>query len=102
MIDLADNHLKAVKRILNDRVPGREVRAFGSRVTGNAKPYSDLDLAIIADEPLDFDTFRLLQEAFETSDLPFRVDVLDWNGISKSFRQVIEKKYVVLQSDGGR
>jgi predicted nucleotidyltransferase len=96
MIDLADDHLETVKRILKEHVPDCEVRAFGSRVKGCAKPYSDLDLAVMGGTPLDFDTLRLLEEAFETSDLPFRVDVLDWHAISDSFRRVIEQNYLVL------
>ena len=96
MIDLCDDHLEAVKRILKEHVPGCEVRTFGSRVIGTAKPYSDLDLAVVGDAPLDFDALRLLEEAFETSDLPFRVDVLDWHAISNSFRQVIKENYPVL------
>ena len=96
MIDLREEHLRTVKDILSAHVPNCEVRAFGSRVTGKAKPYSDLDLAIIGKAPLDFDTLRLLEEAFETSELPFRVDVLDWHAISDSFRRVIEENYLVI------
>ena len=33
--------------------PSRGARAFGSRVTGTAKPYSDLDLAIVGPERLE-------------------------------------------------
>ena len=32
-----------------------------------------------------------LKEAFQESELPFRVDLLDWNAISDEFRIVIEK-----------
>lgn len=39
---------------------------------------------------------RQLHEGFENSDLPFRVEVLDWYNISDEFRKVIEKNYVVL------
>ena len=96
MIDVSDEHLETVKRILADHVPNCEVRAFGSRVTGKAKSYSDLDLAIVCDKRLDFDTLRLLKEAFETSDLPFRVDVIDWHAISEEFRSVIDSHSAVL------
>ena len=30
------------------------------------------------------------------SDLTYRVDILDFNAISESFRKVIEKKYKIL------
>nr|WP_228518410.1 MULTISPECIES: nucleotidyltransferase domain-containing protein [unclassified Gluconobacter] len=64
-------------RILNEIVPDREVRAFGSRVTGKAKPFSDLDLAVMGDGPLPLETRARLEEAFSESDLPWKVDILD-------------------------
>ena len=97
MIDVNPNHLETVTRILAGQVPECEVRAFGSRVTWTAKDYSDLDLAVVGDRALDSDALRLLKEAFEESDLPFRVDVLDWYAISPAFQKVIEKKYEVVQ-----
>ena len=97
MIDITPTQLETVKRILAELVPGYEVRAFGSRVTPAAKDYSDLDLAVVGASPLDSDTLRLLQEAFEESDLPIRVDVLDWSAISESFRKVIDTQFEVIQ-----
>ena len=97
MIDLNPNHLATVERILAEHVPECEARAFGSRATWTAKDYSDLDLAIVGAGPLDWRTLSRLKEAFEESDLPMRVDVLDWHDISESFRDVIERDYVVVQ-----
>ena len=47
MIDLAPSHLRTVRQLLADLAPECEVRVFGSRVAGNAKPYSDLDIVLI-------------------------------------------------------
>jgi len=52
VLDLSADHLETVRRILACHVPGREVRAFGSRVTGRAWRYSDLDLLIMGSEPI--------------------------------------------------
>jgi len=52
-------------------------------------------------EKIDRAALYRLEEAFVASDLPFRVDVLDWQRLSESFRQVIERKYEVLQVEGG-
>jgi len=97
MIDLSPQHLETVRAILDRHVPRCEVRAFGSRINGSAKNYSDLDLAVVAPSKLNPDTLRYLKEAFEESDLPFRVDVLDWNETSADFQKVIEKDYEVVQ-----
>ena len=99
MIDLAPHHLEKVRTILREHVPQCEVRAFGSRVNGRAKDYSDLDLAIIGSARLDGDALRHLKEAFEESDLPFRVDVLDWHATSPEFQKVILKQFEVVQGE---
>ena len=96
-IDLNPNHLATVKSILAEHVPECEVRAFGSRATWTAKDYSDLDLAVVGEEPIDWRTLGRLKEAFEESALPMRVDVLDWHAISESFRKVIERAYTIVQ-----
>ena len=91
LVDLSSAHLAIVEDILSEYVPECEVRAFGSRATWNAKDYSDLDLAVVGNGPLDWRTLGRLKEAFEESNLPMRVDVLDWHVISGSFRKVIER-----------
>ncbi len=97
MIDLNPHHLETVKRILAEHLPGCEVRAFGSRATWTAKEHSDLDLAVVGSKPLDWERHCLVREAFEESDLPIRVDVVDWESLSESFRQAIDGACVVVQ-----
>ena len=97
MIDVRPDHFEIIKDILKRYAPDCEVRAFGSRATWTAKNHSDLDLVVVGEQKIArIQTIRL-KEAFEDSDLPFRVDVLDWNAISPEFRQVIEKEYEVVQ-----
>jgi len=96
MIDVAPHHLQTVKAILRSHVPDREVWVFGSRATGTAKEYSDLDIAVIGDLPLDLGRLALLENDFDESELPFKVDVVDWATASESFRQIIRKTAVGL------
>jgi len=96
MIDLLPPHRKLIQHILHTHVPACEVRVFGSRVTGTAKKYSDIDLVIVGSEKISPTTLSLLKEAFQESDLPFRVDVLDWHSISQEFQKVINLRYEVL------
>lgn len=97
MIDVPERHLETIKRILAEYAGGCEVRAFGSRMNGPAKEYSDLDLAIVGNGKLTRRQKMLLREAFEESDLPFRVDVVDYNAISDAFRTIIEEGYEIIQ-----
>jgi UPI00006A2470 related cluster len=101
LIDIRPDHWEIVQRILQEHVPNLEVWAFGSRAKWSAKEFSDLDLAIITDEPLPLDTSAALSEAFSDSDLPWKVDVVDWASVGDGFKQVIERDKVVLKFQDG-
>lgn len=100
-IDLGPAHLETVSRILASVVPDCEVSAFGSRVKGNARKYSDLDLVVKGTEPLAMSRYARLSTAFEESDLPINVDILDWHTIPESFRRNIGENYVIVQQSRG-
>ena len=95
-LDVRPDHLKIVLNILNKYVPDREVWAFGSRATGNARETSDLDLVIIGETPLEFETLAALRDAFSESKIPYRVDVVDWATTSESFRKIIQQEKMVV------
>jgi type I restriction enzyme, S subunit len=101
-IDIRPDHWAIVRDILLKQVPRYEVWAFGSRVTGTTKPYSDLDLAVISDKPLPLNVIGGLADDFSESDLPWRVDVVDWAATSATFRKIIEQNKVVVQRAQGR
>lgn len=102
-IDLNPTHLETIQCILNEHVPDCEVRAFGSRAKWNARDYSDLDLAVVGQQPLGWRVLGRLETAFRESDLPFKVDVLDWHDISDKFREMIRNECIsikdAMQSD---
>lgn len=97
MIDLDPQALAQVKALLQRHLPGVEVWAYGSRVQGRAKPWSDLDLVAFV-PPAQRDQVALLKEAFEESDLPFRVDLFTWDEIPESFRRTIAMQHQILQA----
>lgn len=96
-ITITTDELDLVRTILARHIPDREVRAFGSRVTGPTKKFSDLDLAIMGELPLTSSVIADLEEDFRESSLPFKVDIADWASTSEQFRQIIRKEYVVVQ-----
>lgn len=97
MIKATTAQLRIIRAILAAHVPGVEARAFGSRVSGVPKDYSDLDLALVGAAKLDTVVMANLRAAFEESDIPFRVDVMDWHAVSEEFRKVILAKYEVIK-----
>jgi len=96
-IDIKPVELDIVRTILARHVPEREVRAFGSRVSGPAKKFSDLDLAVMGETSISSSILADLEEDFRESDLPFKVDVVDWTTTKEGFRRIIEQEYMVVQ-----
>jgi predicted nucleotidyltransferase len=100
MIDLAPKQLAIVGHLQATHVPECEVRAFGSLVTGKAKPYSNLDIALLAPSRLPIGRLASPREAFAESELSIHVDVLDWHAISEALRGIIAAKFLLLQKPG--
>jgi predicted nucleotidyltransferase len=96
-VDVTPGHRRLVLEVLGANLPRHaEAWVFGSRATGRAQCYSDLDLAIDAGRRLTLDEMARLTEAFSDSDLPYRVDVVDWHGLDDRFRQLIAGERVPL------
>ena len=98
-IILPPEQLKLVLNLTQKHLPGVEVWAYGSRVRGNPRRYSDLDLVAFT-KPGQSAQASDLREAFEESDLPIRVDLFLWDEIPESFHQQIKREYAVLQRPG--
>lgn len=98
LIDISQENWLIVRDILQRYVPDREVWAFGSRAKWTAKEFSDLDIAIIGDEPLSIGLMAEMREAFQESPLPFKIDIVDWASITPAFQQIIQASKLQIQS----
>ncbi|MGE3920181.1 MAG: nucleotidyltransferase family protein [Gammaproteobacteria bacterium] len=98
MLELKSKHLEIIKEILKKYVPEMTVLAYGSRVTGQSHPGSDLDLVVINPQNISLPLKNLtaLRAAFTESNLPFIVDVHDWAMIPELFRNNIKKNHHLL------
>jgi restriction endonuclease S subunit/predicted nucleotidyltransferase len=99
-LDIRADHLDMVKRILSNQLhTDYHVWVYGSRATWQAKDHSDLDLAIAQKngEKTPYPTLAALETDFEESDLPWKVDVVDWHSLNTDFKQAIQQQRVSLQ-----
>ena len=97
MLAVRERDLAMVREILGRELPAAaRVWVFGSRAHGTDERGADLDLAIDAARPLSRAETHALANAFEDSDLPYRVDIADLAIVGESFRAVIERDRVLL------
>lgn len=96
-VDIRPGDLRTVWGILGRILPEvSEVWVFGSRAAGAARRASDLDLAIDIGRPVLSAEAAALAEAFDASDLPYTVDVMDLRGIDDRFAASIAASRVPL------
>ena len=95
---LTDMERVTVLEILHAHLPAEtKIHVFGSRATGQCKPWSDLDLAIEAPTPLSLSTLASLAEAFDESSLRWKVDLVDRRTVSKEFGAMIDLNKISLK-----
>lgn len=72
------------------------VFVFGSQASDQAKKFSDIDIGLKSSKVIPLWKLAAIEEAFEESDLPYKVDVVDFNLVSGKFKQVAEKNLIYL------
>ena len=96
-IDIRADHLRVVQDVLRRHLPeGVQVWVFGSRATWATKDSSDLDLALEGDGEVPARSLFALEAAFEDSDLPYAVDIVDAKRIGERFRRIVVEQRVPL------
>ena len=94
-IDITADQRKTILALLKRHLPNATAWVYGSRVKWTARPQSDLDLVVFTTPDQDRRVSEL-REAFEESNLPFRVDLFVWVAVPEQFRKQIEAEHVVL------
>ncbi len=94
-IDISTNQRKTILELLRKYLPNTTAWVYGSRVKWTSRPQSDLDMVVFAAPEQDRQVSNL-REAFEESNLPFRVDLFVWDTVPEQFHEQIEADHVVL------
>ena len=98
---LTEEQVRTVRAIFDRLLPDAEVWVFGSRATGHARPFSDLDLLLTQPRSLSWLQRADLRDAFEASDLPFKVDVVEAEGLSGVTKEHVNAERVLLRASQG-
>ena len=93
---LTADQARTVRAIVDRLIPGARVCVFGSRATGRARPFSDLDLLVIEPASLSWSQRADLRDVFEASDLPFRVDIVPAEDLPAGMAERVVAESVLL------
>ena len=94
-IEITAAERNTVLALLKKHLPGAAAWVYGSRARSTSRPQSDLDIVVF---PTPEQRRRVgdLREAFDESNLPFRVDLFVWDEVPESFRPQIEAEHAEL------
>ena len=67
---------------------------YGSRARGDFDPASDLDIIIQGKGEIPLNTMNQIESRFDSSDLPFVVNLSDYATMDKDFFKTIQKDVV--------
>lgn len=95
---LEDRYKKQILDICSKRLGANyELYLFGSRARGDDNPASDIDLAVkLPRDTLHGAVLLTLAEDFEASTIPFKIDFLDIDNISKEIKNSILSEGILL------
>jgi predicted nucleotidyltransferase len=84
--------LNKIKEILckHINITQNEAHYFGSRARGSHRPNSDLDILITDNTPINPSDIAKLNEEFEESNIPFKIDIIIRSRISDEFYYKIQ------------
>lgn len=94
MINIQPRHLEIIQSILS-KYPYK-FYLFGSRTTPKVKKFSDVDLFYKEKIP---DTVLVkIIEDFEESDLPYKVDLVDYSACDETFKSIMNTGHILVSN----
>lgn len=94
-LNVKPQHLEELRSIFKNYCPKSVIWAYGSRVGGDSHDGSDLDMAVktFGDKNC---SLSKLKELLNDSNIPFLMDIMEFDNISESFQKEILKNYVEI------
>ena len=93
MIDIKRKYLDKLTDIFNAYCPKAEIWAYGSRIKNESHSGSDLDLTVKTFNE-EGKSIAELREILNDSDIPFLIEIQEFDRLPEAFRDEILKKYV--------
>lgn len=88
-----DNTYKKINAIFRTVLKDKQIRVviFGSRARNDVTDASDFDFALDSSSKIEKSIMISLNEMFEESTIPYNVDIIDYNNVSKAMQDQINK-----------
>lgn len=75
--------------IISALVPDATIYLFGSRARGTQSKWSDIDIALEANQPISRFVLGEVMSIFEASNILYKIQVVDINSVNEAMRESI-------------
>lgn len=91
------DYLEILKKLVLEQSQNCSLKIilYGSRAKGNARRYSDIDIAILPKTPLPASFITHLKTKIEESTIPYSVDVVDLSQTDEVFRNKVLREGII-------
>lgn len=96
MKGVSEEELKIIENILEPFKDKYGFFAYGSRVKGNFRELSDLDIMVKGKEPININDKEELKEKFDNSNLSYVVNLVDYFSLTESFYNIIKEDLIKI------
>lgn len=95
MLDVKKEYLDELKAIFEKYCPKAEIWAYGSRIKNDSHSGSDLDLTV-KNFHEENKSISELREMISDSDIPFLIEIQEFDKLPESFQKEILKMYLPI------
>ncbi len=92
------DYITLTKEIVLSHIPKNEYKVFvfGSRAVGNHHSKSDIDVGILGSKKLPVQIKLDIEESLEYSNIPFKVEIIDFFEVNETFKKQAFEKILML------
>lgn len=86
---MENKYLSQLKKIVLNELKDEKVKVFifGSRARGDNYTASDVDIGYVSYGKLDEKKITMLKYKLENSNIPYKVEIVNFNEVSKDFKK---------------
>jgi predicted nucleotidyltransferase len=84
--------------LISALIPQAKIYLYGSRARGTNKQWSDIDIALDCGEAIARLSIGEIRDIMVASNIPYKVDVVDFYTISPEMRKAIERDKIIWKS----
>lgn len=90
---IQNKHLKQIASIVVPCVKGKKVQVFLFGSSVRKERFGDFDIGVLGE--VDAPLIHKLKQTFEESTLPYKVDVINFNEVTKTFKNNVIRKPII-------